>query len=130
MGNCLISIHVTGSHHNGVAEDIDQIAGQFVDELRRKHNVTAASIVSGGEHDLLSAGQRFSVIQKAMELTETGTPRRIRIDRYTPAEAAIAWALQVVEAAGAHPLLTDAVILLGQAKDRVADFVELPRPAA
>ena len=31
-----------------------------------------------------------------------------------------------VEEAGAHPLLTDAVNLLTQAKEKVADFVELP----
>ena len=30
-----------------------------------------------------------------------------------------------VEAAGCHPLLTEAVILLGQAHEKVADFVEL-----
>ena len=27
MGNCLISIHVTGAHHNGKCYDIDQMAG-------------------------------------------------------------------------------------------------------
>lgn len=53
-------------------------------------------------------------------------PRRNRIDLQTPAEAAIRAAIQVVEAAGAHPLLTDAVILLCQAQEKVADFVELP----
>ena len=30
-----------------------------------------------------------------------------------------------VEAAGCHPLLTDAVILLGQAKNKVADFIDI-----
>lgn len=60
-----------------------------------------------------------------MKLTEDGIPRRIRVDLYTPAETAIRNAMLAVEDAGAHPLLTDAVILLGQAKDKVADFVEL-----
>ncbi len=55
-----------------------------------------------------------------------GFPRRNRIDLQTPAEAAIRAAIQAVEAAGAHPLLTDAVILLGQSQEKVADFVELP----
>ena len=55
-----------------------------------------------------------------------GFPRRNRVDHWTPAEKAIQDAVDVVEAAGAHPLLTDAVILLGQARDKVADFVELP----
>jgi hypothetical protein len=55
-----------------------------------------------------------------------GFPRRQRINLYTPAEKAIAEAVDVVERAGCHPLLTDAVVLLQQAKDKVADFVELP----
>ena len=54
-----------------------------------------------------------------------GIPRRSRIDLYTPAEKAINDALEVVESTGAHPLLTDAVVLLGEAQDKVADFVEL-----
>lgn len=54
-------------------------------------------------------------------------PRRIRIDMFTPAERAIYDAVQVVEAAGAHPLLTDAVNLLQQARAKVADFVDLPK---
>lgn len=51
-------------------------------------------------------------------------PRRIRADLWTPAEHAIANAVAAVEAAGAHPALTDAVVLLGQARERVADFVD------
>ena len=54
-----------------------------------------------------------------------GIPRRARMDLYTPAEKAIREALNTVEEAGAHPLLTEAVILLGEAQDKVADFVEL-----
>lgn len=54
MGNCLINVHVTGSHHNGIESDIDQMAARFVDELKAKgHNVTAATLVSGGENDML-----------------------------------------------------------------------------
>lgn len=60
MGNCLISVHVTGAHHNGEPYDIDQHAAQFVDRLKAAgHNVTAATIVSGGEHDLLNTVSRF-----------------------------------------------------------------------
>jgi hypothetical protein len=25
MGNCIVSVHVTGAHHNGRPDDIDQI---------------------------------------------------------------------------------------------------------
>lgn len=54
--------------------------------------------------------------------------RRNRIDQRTSAETAISNAMSAVEEAGAHPLLTDAVVLLGQARDKVADFVdEVPR---
>ena len=52
------------------------------------------------------------------------TPRRIRMDLWTPAERAIYDAIQAVEEAGADERLTDAVILLGRAKDRVADYVD------
>ncbi len=54
-----------------------------------------------------------------------GIPRRNRIDLLTPAELAIRQAVAAVENLPAHPLLTDAVVLLGQARDKVADFVEL-----
>lgn len=47
------------------------------------------------------------------------------MDLFTPAETAIFTAKQVVEAAGAHPLLTEATILLSQAQDKVADYVDL-----
>lgn len=55
-----------------------------------------------------------------------GIPRRCRIDHYTPAETAIRIAMFAVEAAGAHPLLTDAMTLLEGAREKVSDFVELP----
>lgn len=55
-----------------------------------------------------------------------GFPRRSRLDLATPAEAAIRTAVEAVEMAGAHPLLTDAVTLLQHARECVADFVELP----
>ena len=51
-------------------------------------------------------------------------PRRIRMDLWTRAERAIYDAIQAVEEAGADQRLTDAVILLGRAKDRVADYVD------
>lgn len=53
-----------------------------------------------------------------------GISRRARIDLLTPAETAIRVAMIVVEEVGADPLLTDAVNLLQQARDRVADYVD------
>ena len=53
-----------------------------------------------------------------------GFPRRNRLDLNTPPEVAIRAAVRAVEAAGCHTLLTEAVVLLGQALDKVADYVE------
>jgi hypothetical protein len=53
-----------------------------------------------------------------------GFPRRIRLEYLTPAELAIREAMRAVEDAGAHPLLTDAVNLLDQARGKVADYVD------
>lgn len=51
-------------------------------------------------------------------------PRRIRQDLMTHGEVAITRAIAIVEAMGADARLTDAVTLLAQARDRVADFVD------
>lgn len=51
-------------------------------------------------------------------------PRRINMLRYVPAETAISVAMHEVEMMPAHPLLTEAVCLLEQAKSRVADYVD------
>ena len=55
-------------------------------------------------------------------------PRRIRIGLMTPAELTIREAVRVVEEAGAHPLLTEAVTLLAKAQGRVADYVDRDDP--
>lgn len=59
-----------------------------------------------------------------MKLNKHGLPRRNDINLHSQAEKAIRQAIFEVEAAGADPRLTDAVVLLGQAKEKVADFVE------
>lgn len=51
-------------------------------------------------------------------------PRRAYMPEWTEAEHAIRAAVQAVEDMPGHVLLTDAVVLLGQAKDKVADYVE------
>jgi len=55
-------------------------------------------------------------------------PRRIDLFRLTPAELAIRNAVLAVEEMPADPLLTDAVVLLQKAKDKVADFVDKEPP--
>ncbi len=55
---------------------------------------------------------------------EIDFPRRSCVDQYTPVEEAIWAAHAQVEALGASTALTDAVILLQQAAEKVADFLE------
>ena len=55
-------------------------------------------------------------------------PRRCRLDLITPAELAIVEAVKAVEKAGADVRLTEAVVLLQKARDRVADFVDGVKP--
>jgi hypothetical protein len=58
------------------------------------------------------------------ETREVDFPRRRNMDRWTPAERAIAAAIDAVEEAGADDRLTRAVILLSEAQEAVADFVD------
>ena len=51
-------------------------------------------------------------------------PRRIRIDLNVPAELAIRKAMEAVEDLPADSRLTAAVVLLGDAKDWVSDYVD------
>jgi hypothetical protein len=51
--------------------------------------------------------------------------------RQTTVEHAILEAMRLVESLGADPRLTDAVVLLGRARDAIADFVDkVERPRA
>lgn len=45
-------------------------------------------------------------------------------DLHTPAEAAIRAAIDEVEKSGAHPMLTETVILLGRALDTIGAYVD------
>lgn len=51
-------------------------------------------------------------------------PRRSRVDYWSPSEHAICAAMLVVEGVGADVLLTEAVNLLHEAQERVADYIE------
>lgn len=52
-------------------------------------------------------------------------PRRIRLDLMTPEELGIYNMVGEVEKLGAHPLLTDVVVLLAEARNKLADWVDL-----
>lgn len=54
----------------------------------------------------------------------TDRPRHIQMQQWCEAERKIYDAMQAVEAMAADVRLTDAVVLLGAARDRVADFVD------
>lgn len=51
-------------------------------------------------------------------------PRRIQVERMVPAELAIRSAIQEVEKLAADARLTEAVILLNKAQDKVADYID------
>lgn len=51
-------------------------------------------------------------------------PRKIRQDLSVPAEIAIGNAIQQIEKLGADVRLTDAVVLLGKAKDKVSEYID------
>lgn len=50
--------------------------------------------------------------------------RRAYVERWTPAEKAIRDACHLVEGVGAHPLLTEVVVLLQEAFNRLADYTD------
>jgi hypothetical protein len=72
---------------------------------------------------MLAAGQVPAVTAQPPVMVD-GFPRRSRMDLMVPAELAICGAVEAVEKAGCDLRLTDAVILLARARDKVADFVE------
>jgi hypothetical protein len=51
-------------------------------------------------------------------------PRRHYVNKLIPAERAIYDAIQIVEALGADIRLTDVVIRLSEAKDRLSDWAD------
>ena len=56
MGNCIISIEVTGCHHNGLVSDIDQMAHKFVMELTKAgHSINRATLLSGSSQNLIAS---------------------------------------------------------------------------
>lgn len=67
-------------------------------------------------------------VPRRPRLRDDGIPTRADMRYWTLAEDAIALAMRAVEAAGASLALTDAVNLLSNARDRVADHVEGNEP--
>ncbi len=59
-------------------------------------------------------------------MADDKSTRRCSINRMTVIEKAIRGTIREVESLGDHTLLTDAVVLLSQAGDKMADYIELP----
>ena len=59
-----------------------------------------------------------------MQKTNDGRTRRWCQDCQTPAERAIQVAVDEVEKVGADPVLTEIVVMLGNAREKLADFIE------
>jgi len=53
-----------------------------------------------------------------------GFPRRNRIECLIPTEKAIYDVVQTIEELGAHPALTDVVIMLQEVRSKLADWAE------
>ncbi len=68
--------------------------------------------------------QHYNRTHHKEEHEMTDIPRRNRLDLNVPAELAIRAAVDLVEALGADPTLTDAVNHLTEAGEHVADFVD------
>jgi hypothetical protein len=60
-----------------------------------------------------------------MIYTKYGHPRRIDLNAMSPTELSILKVVGEVELLGADTKLTDAVVLLQQARDKVADYVDM-----
>lgn len=85
----------------------------------RWHKIVDPSEVSIDREGLLQLARKLVAAEQ-----ENTIPRRNRLYEMTCAERAIWDAVQAVEEVGADPLLTDAVILLQQAREKVADYVD------
>ncbi len=83
------------------------------------------NLLKSGDVECDGCQNKQNIIWRETMKMIDGAPRRARIDLYSDAEKAIHDAVQAVEEAGANVLLTEAVVLLHRAQEKVADFVEL-----
>lgn len=105
----------------------------YLQELcsKDKSGIFATDAVALLVDDRNAALARVRELEKRISITApTRSNIRNNMLEWTPAEKAIYDAVQAVENMTGHPLLTDAVILLGHARDKVAEFVESTKPPA
>lgn len=65
-----------------------------------------------------------TIIIKSIHMSDNKIPRRSCIYLLTPAEKAVYDSVQAVEKVGADVRLTDAVVLLQQVREKLADYFD------
>ncbi len=113
-------LHYMGERNNGIQYNIIPIEPKnFVEQGRL---MTAL-----GEDCFPVKGKSTQTeTRNESQKDENGTPRRNQIFKLVPAEMELFKAMESVEKLGAHPLLTEVVNALSEARERLADWVELP----
>ena len=96
---------------------------------RNYHVTTAgiAEIMPGAVHreaDAPAANTQSACAPAGFSDEAAKPRRRYQMQAWEPAEHAISKAIMAVEALDADPVLTDAVVLLGKAQDRVSWFLD------
>ena len=64
-------------------------------------------------------------MDKRGAMNKNDIPRRIRIDLMIREEKAIFDLVGEIEKLGAHPILTDVVVLLGRTRGKLSDWIDL-----
>lgn len=109
--------------------DGKQYQGPFI---HRPGDDDSAAVTFWGKRDLRKTlvaaiqalDEHYYARSKGKPFMRADDQRRSYIDRYCAAEYAIARAVAAVEKMPADVRLTDAVVLLSRAKDKVADFID------
>jgi hypothetical protein len=96
--------------------------------IETKHYSDGSSATGPGPLPDLSPEQQAAVRRTILPHTVDDFPRRNRLDHHTPAEKAIRDALMAVEEVGADVRLTAVSMLLMQAADQLADYLEDRNP--
>lgn len=104
-----------------LADELAEIADEFEEVVQVGR--------ANRQHLADDLGLHDRYVDGAPDSPPPGIPRRSYLPGNTPAEIAIRRAMLAVEEMPAHPLLTDAVNLLQQAREKVADFVDGVVPA-
>ncbi len=114
------------AHFKRIAVEYDMSGKAWFWSPRNSSNHCAASVDAADIDEWVTAAKASHPALSSAKVADSMNtiPRRNDILKNSTAEVAIRDAMRFVEEAGAHPLLTDASVLLGQAFEKVADFVD------